>query len=125
MANRPVIFLFSYGTLQLPQVQLANYGRLLEGTADRLRGYQLGQLEISDPEVVRISGKAIHTIARATGNSADAIDGQAFLLTEAELAATDAYEVDVYARVEVELESGRTAFVYVGPPINGEIDERG
>jgi len=35
---------------------------------------------------------------------------------EDELASTDAYEVDVYARVEAVLESGRKAWVYVGPP---------
>ena len=38
-------------------------------------------------------------------------------LTAAELAATDAYEVDAYARVEVTLDSGTRAFVYVGPSL--------
>jgi hypothetical protein len=33
-----VIALFSYGTLQQPQVQLTNYGRLVDGTADALIG---------------------------------------------------------------------------------------
>jgi len=37
-----------------------------------------------------------------------------FRLTQAELEATDAYEVDAYGRVEARLESGRTAWVYVG-----------
>jgi hypothetical protein len=40
-----------------------------------------------------------------------------FDLTEEELTATDAYEVDVYARVEAVLESGRSAWIYVGPPL--------
>lgn len=31
--------LFSYGTLQLEQVQLDTFGRLLEGQADTLQGY--------------------------------------------------------------------------------------
>lgn len=111
----PTVALFSYGTLQLPAVQMATYGRRLSGRPDVLRGYRLAPLAISDAEVVRISGAAVHTIARRTDDPADALPGVVFLLTEAELAATDAYEVDAYGRVEVTLASGRTAFVYVGP----------
>jgi hypothetical protein len=109
--------LFSYGTLQLPEVQLATYGRRLDGTEDALHGYRLEQLVITDPEVVRLSGKPVHTIARHSGDPADRIAGVRFDLTDAELAATDAYEVDAYGRTEVELESGTRAFVYVGPPL--------
>ena len=43
--------LFSYGTLRQPDVQLANYGRLLAGEADTLRGYRLIPVEITDPAV--------------------------------------------------------------------------
>lgn len=110
-----MIALFSYGTLQLPEVQLANYGRLLTGTADVLPGYRLAPLEINDPHVVDVSGKAVHTIACASGPD-DRIEGVLFELTAEELAATDAYEVDSYARVEAVLESGRKAWVYVGDP---------
>jgi gamma-glutamylcyclotransferase (GGCT)/AIG2-like uncharacterized protein YtfP len=109
------ILLFSYGTLQLPEVQRANYGRLLEGEADVLLGYRLASLEIRDPAVVEISGSAVHTIACATGDPADRISGMVFVLTKAELEATDAYETDAYSRVEATLESGRKAWVYVGP----------
>jgi hypothetical protein len=105
--------LFSYGTLQQPEVQLANYGRLLAGEPDVLIGYELTDVVIDDPGVVEISGKAIHKIARATGNLADRIAGMVFLLTAAELSATDAYETAAYARTEVRLESGRAAFVYI------------
>jgi hypothetical protein len=111
--------LFSYGTLRQPEVQRANYGRLLEGEADVLPGYRLEPLAITDPEVVRISGKAIHTIARRSGDPADLVPGMVFALTEAELAATDRYEVDVYGRVEAVLASGRRALVYVGPDLEG------
>ena len=112
-----VVNLFSYGTLQQRDVQLANYGRELAGKPDSLIGYRVEPLEISDPDVVRISGKAIHTIARFSGEAADRVTGTVFELTESEMNATDAYEVDVYGRVEVILESGRTAWVYVGPPL--------
>jgi hypothetical protein len=111
----PTIPLFSYGTLRLPEVQLATCGRLLEGRRDELPGYVIAPLAITDPEVARISGTAVHTIARRTGNAGDRIAGVVFLLTPAELDATDAYEVDAYARVQVLLGSGEKAFVYVGP----------
>ena len=109
--------LFSYGTLQQREVQQATYGRLLTGTRDVLVGHRLEPLAISDPEVVRLSGKAVHAIARPSGNPADRIAGVCFHLTDEELAATDAYEVDAYGRAETVLESGIKAFVYVGAPI--------
>jgi gamma-glutamylcyclotransferase (GGCT)/AIG2-like uncharacterized protein YtfP len=113
MSEAVTVALFSYGTLRQAEVQLANYGRPLDGAPDVLSGYRLVPVAIADPEVVRISGKAVHTIAVASGDPADRIEGVVFALTEDELAATDAYETDAYARVEVMLESGRTAFVYV------------
>ena len=109
--------LFSYGTLQQREVQLENYGRELEGHPDLLAGYELAPLTITAPHVVAVSGKAVHSIARPTGDPADRISGIVFELTDAELAATDAYEVDAYSRVEVTLASGRGAWVYVGPPL--------
>jgi hypothetical protein len=114
-APAPALLLFSYGTLQLPAVQRATYGRLLEGRPDALRGYRLAPLVITSPEVVGLSGLEIHTIARRTGDPADLIAGILFTLTPAEIEATDLYETDAYARVEVALESGARAFVYVGP----------
>lgn len=115
--NEATVPLFSYGTLRQANVQRATYGRLLEGCADMLGGYRLAPLRIDNPAVVRTSGKAVHMIARATGDPADRIEGVLFLLTEAELAKTDNYEVDAYKRIEVRLESGKTAFVYAGQPV--------
>lgn len=113
--RQPSVALFSYGTLQKREVQLANYGRLLEGLPDVLTGYRLESIAIADPDVVEVSGLAVHAIARPTGNSIDRIDGMLFLITEDELAATDEYESAHYARVGVVLESGRAAYVYVAP----------
>ncbi len=112
---RDDVRLFSYGTLKLPEVQRVTFGRLLEGAADVLPGYRLEALTITDPEVVRVSGLAVHRIARRTGDPADTIAGVAFALTAAELAATDAYEMDAYVRVQVRLASGVAAFAYVAP----------
>ena len=47
--------LFSYGTLQLEQVQLETFGRLLKGEKDILEDYKLTVIEITDPEVLRKS----------------------------------------------------------------------
>jgi hypothetical protein len=102
--------------LQQRQVQLATYGRELAGSPDALVGYELAPVVIDDPHVVEVSGSGVHTIARRTGNAADRIPGVLFELTDAELEATDGYETSAYARVEVSLESGRRAFVYVEPP---------
>ena len=68
-----MVALFSYGTLQQREVQLATFGRALVGTPDVLRGHRLTPLTIRDPKVVRLSGKAVHTIAVATGNDADRV----------------------------------------------------
>jgi hypothetical protein len=113
--NEASVSLFSYGTLQQANVQLAIFGRLLEGRPDTLPGFALAPLPITDPQVVATSGAAVHTIARRTGDPADLVPGLVFGITPAELAAADAYEVDAYARIEVRLGSGTMAFIYVGP----------
>jgi hypothetical protein len=109
--------LFSYGTLQMREVQLANYGRPLEGTPDALAGYRLEVLPDRDPNAVRISGTKTHLVVRRTGDPADRVPGMVFLLTEEELAATDRYEGSDYARDELTLESGRRALVYLDPSV--------
>ena len=107
--------LFSYGTLQLREVQLANYGRPLDGSPDALLGYRLEELPDRDPNAVRISGRKTHMVVRRTGNAADRVRGVIFLLTAEELEATDRYEGSDYGREELTLESGRRALVYVEP----------
>ncbi len=117
MSNPGSVCLFAYGTLRQREVQLATYGRPLDGEPDVLIGYRLEALAITDPDVVRLSGKAVHQIARESGDTGDRIPGFVFLITDEELAATDRYEVDVYGRVEVKLDSGTRAFIYVGPSL--------
>jgi gamma-glutamylcyclotransferase (GGCT)/AIG2-like uncharacterized protein YtfP len=109
----PDVRLFSYGTLQQPAVQLGNFGRRLTGHADALPGYSLRMIEITDPAVVELSGSARHPIVAHTGDPADSVDGTVFEITPEELVAADGYEVDDYARVEVELASGTVAWVYL------------
>lgn len=105
--------LFSYGTLQLPDVQRATFGRLLNGTPDDLVGFAQEMVEITDPDVLATSGQRFHPIVRQTSNPTDRVAGVVFEITSAELASSDEYEVDDYARVEAQLASGLTAWVYV------------
>jgi gamma-glutamylcyclotransferase (GGCT)/AIG2-like uncharacterized protein YtfP len=112
--------LFSYGTLQQREVQLTTYGRLLDGEPDSLTGFRLEDIAIGRDDVVEISGKAVHTIARRTGNPADRISGTLYWLTGSELQAADAYEDSAYKRIAVTLESGRDAWVYVDGSLEGD-----
>jgi gamma-glutamylcyclotransferase (GGCT)/AIG2-like uncharacterized protein YtfP len=105
--------LFSYGTLRQENVQLASFGRILSGSPDALPGYASTTIEITDPDVVAKSGMKFHPVVAETGNPNDEVPGTLFLITEAELAAADAYEVSDYKRIEVSLRSGRRAWVYV------------
>ena len=111
----PDIPLFSYGTLQLSEVQLANYGRTLEGEPDALIGYRMIVLSDRDPHAVRISGTKTHFVVRPTGDPEDRVPGIVYWLTADELAETDRYEGTDYGRAEMTLESGRRALVYVEP----------
>jgi hypothetical protein len=115
----PDIPLFSYGTLQLREVQLANYGRELDGSPDALVGYRMIILPDRDAHAVRISGTKTHFVVRRTGNPADRVPGIVYLLTRNELAETDRYEGSDYGRAELDLESGRRALVYVEPDSAG------
>ncbi|WP_323119620.1 gamma-glutamylcyclotransferase family protein [Burkholderia alba] len=105
--------LFSYGTLQDTAVQLANFGRALNGTPDAMLGYTQSWVAITDPAVLAASGKTHHPIVRPGPDPAEEIPGMVFELTADELAAADRYEVSDYRRVSVQLKSGRTAWVYV------------
>ena len=104
--------LFSYGTLRQPEVQLATFGRLLEGRPDAIVGYDLDYVTITDPHVIATSGSDRHPVLKP-GAATAAVEGTVFSISEAELAAADAYEVDDYVRVAVPLRSGQTAWVYV------------
>ncbi|WP_374311606.1 gamma-glutamylcyclotransferase family protein [Microbacterium sp.] len=105
--------LFSYGTLQNPDVQLDTFGRRLAAEDDVLPGYTVDYAEIEDTRVVDLSGMSVHPIVRATGSPLDKVVGKALWVTDDELDAADEYEVALYRRVSVVLASGRSAWVYV------------
>lgn len=105
--------LFSYGTLQLDKVQVESFGRLLTGYKDSLKGYVLGKLKITDPDVLAKSEKEYHPIAEVSINQNEEIKGMIFEITEEELAQADAYEVSDYKRIEATFTSGKKAWIYV------------
>ncbi|SER77303.1 gamma-glutamylcyclotransferase family protein [Sphingobium sp. YR768] len=105
------ILLFSYGTLRQREVQIALFGRPVEGIADAIPGFRQRMIEITDPDVIARSGTRWHPMVEPSDDPADAVEGLLFRLTPQDIASADAYEVD-YVRREVTLRSGLTAFVY-------------
>lgn len=105
--------LFSYGTLQTRSVQLATFGRVLEGTPDALPGYAQSRVAIDDPAVVATSGETHHPIVKFSGVATDRVEGTVFRISAEELESADHYEVAAYKRVAAVLVSGLEAWVYV------------
>ena len=99
----PDVRLFSYGTLRQPEVQLATFGRRLDGHPDAVTGYRVDTVTITDPGVVATSGSDRHPVLVAAGDPGAAVEGTVLAITARELVAADAYEVDAYERVEVPL----------------------
>jgi len=106
--------LFSYGTLQQENVQLKNFGRILEGSKDVLQKYILKEIEITNDSVLKISNKKFHPILFFSNNEKDEVHGTVFKITSSELFQADIYEVDDYERIKVTLKSGARSWVYVG-----------
>lgn len=93
--------LFSYGTLQQPDVQMSTLGRRLAGHPDALPGYSLGTVPAGHSNVV------------LSDDDRSRVTGTVFEVTDAELARADAFEQQFsYSRIAVRLASGREAWVY-------------
>jgi gamma-glutamylcyclotransferase (GGCT)/AIG2-like uncharacterized protein YtfP len=106
--------LFSYGTLQQEDVQLATFGRRLQGEPDELNGFELSQVKIEDAKVVAETGMTHYANVVFNGRPESHVDGMVFDVTDAELDAADEYEQDAdYRRIIVTLASGKEAWVYL------------
>lgn len=114
--------LFSYGTLQYEKVQLATFGRKLNGQKDNLPRYRLEKVRITDPSVIATSGEDVHSIIHFSGNPDDQVQGMVFQVSLEELQAADTYEVSDYKRIKVKLSSGHSAWVYVS--INNRVEQK-
>jgi len=97
-------YLFTYGTLQDETIQSVIFSRKLSGSQDSLLGYK-----ISDEKVAEA-----YPVIFNTGNPADTVMGNVYLVTNTELLKADAYEGVAYKRIKVTLESGKKAWVYLG-----------
>lgn len=109
--------IFSFGTLQLEQVQQSLFGRAVPTTPDALAGFTVGELRIIDPEVIATSGKDVHPALVATRVATDVVRGALLDVTPEELAAADHYERVSFRRIAVTVLSGRDAWVYVPKPV--------
>ncbi|MCX5152262.1 GDSL-type esterase/lipase family protein [Streptomyces sp. NBC_00320] len=103
--------LFSFGTLMDEKVQTTLFGRAVPTAPASLAGHTTRPLPITDPAVIAASGLDVHLILeRKTGA---AVEGAVLHLTDQDLAAADAYEVDDYARRRVVLTSGESTWAYL------------
>ncbi|MFI9235698.1 GDSL-type esterase/lipase family protein [Streptomyces sp. NPDC053079] len=103
--------LFSFGTLMDERVQTALFGRPVPSSPASLAGYTTRPQPITDPAVIAASGLDVHlTLERRIGA---AVEGVVLHLTDQDLAAADAYEVDDYARRRVLLSSGESVWAYL------------
>ncbi|MFI8339332.1 gamma-glutamylcyclotransferase family protein [Streptomyces sp. NPDC085639] len=92
MPESPAHTLFSFGTLVDERVQTALFGRAVPTSPASLAGYTTRPLQITDPAAIAASGLDVHLILeRRLGAS---VECAVLHLTDRELAAADAYEVD-------------------------------
>ena len=106
--------LFSYGTLQQPDVQLSTFGRLLAGNNDELVGFAPSRVKIEDPSVVAETGQTHYANVTYTGRPDSRVKGSVFEITDRELAAADEYERPAsYVRIAAAVASGREVWLYV------------
>ena len=80
--------LFSYGTLQERHVQLALFGRPLDGTVDAIVGFVRGRVAVLEDDTLN-AALSHYENAVASGNPEDRINGTALQVTDAELAQAD------------------------------------
>lgn len=104
--------LFSYGTLRQAEVQLATFGRRLEGQPDTLIGYVLKLIQIQDENFAAMNGAHQRNL-QFTGIDSDEVEGTVFKITKTELEHADRYEPAEYRRVRVKLGSGLEAWAYL------------
>jgi gamma-glutamylcyclotransferase (GGCT)/AIG2-like uncharacterized protein YtfP len=110
-------YLFSYGTLQTSNVQLALFGRRLTGAKDNLKGYKLSSIEITDETFLSTGAEKYQRIAAISDNKNDVIEGTLLEVSEEELRMADTYEPAEYKRVNVTFESGKKGWIYAAATI--------
>lgn len=113
MSDAPDQLVFSYGALQLAELQRSILGRVFSAEDDILSGFTLDYSDAADLRFAELTETSRHAIIRRTGDERDKIIGKVYRFTEDELDAADQFEVLMYHREQVVLASGRTAWVYL------------
>ena len=94
------MIIFVYGSLIIPELRYRLLDRFPHSTRDRLLGYKLTVHDILPyPNIIE--------------SKEDHVDGMTLDVTEEEIKILDKYETDYYKKIEVQLESGTNALVYV------------
>lgn len=104
MTAARTVSLFSYGTLQYKDLQIATFGHELIGREDSLPGYA---------RTITETGGVLYFNVKPSSSPEDSVSGTLFEITEQELAAADQYEKErQYHRILVTLRSGVQAWAY-------------
>src|SRR6218665_3201134 len=91
-------YLFSYGTLGLEPVQIATFGRKLDGAPARLPRPRLALLGARGAAVVRTSAMTPRPMLVPPGQPRALVDRTVFAITPEDLRHAVAYEVADYRR---------------------------
>ena len=83
----------------------------MNGTSDALPGYESTSIEITDEVFLAKGEQSVQLTATPTPDGK--IDGTVFEVSSEELARSDKYEPTEYSRVEVTLDSGMKAWIYL------------
>lgn len=106
------VYLFAYGHLQSPEVQVSSFGRALDGAHDSMAGFRKHIVEITDPDLLAGGGKRFCPTLLPSDDPSDEVAGMRYAITDEELVAVDIYEACGYRREERTLKSGHAAWVY-------------
>jgi hypothetical protein len=116
VAEWPMPWLFSYGTLQESHVQQALFGRTFTSRPDALPHFVRGRVPVVPDDRLN-AGLTHYENAVFSGHASDRIEGTVLDLSDAELQQADIYEAPAaYERVEATLASGLRAWVYLRHP---------
>jgi gamma-glutamylcyclotransferase (GGCT)/AIG2-like uncharacterized protein YtfP len=105
--------LFTYGSLQFPDIQEKLFSRTLSGTPDTLVDYGKRKIEIE--------GEIFNIADLRPGSK---IDGIVYELNEKELQKSDIYEGSDYKRIKVKLLSGVESWLYIARSTLVEVEGR-
>lgn len=96
-------YLFTYGTLQDPQVQEYIFGYILAGRPDFLFGFKRFENAVYGQ----------YPLVLQTQNGEDKVEGMVYEVSITDLKKADIYETSAYKREKFRLESGTVAWVYI------------